>query len=182
MLFSETPLRGAHVIELEKRGDERGFFARLFCQEEFASHGLATRIVQANNSASAHRGTLRGFHYQLAPKAEAKLVRCIRGALHDVIIDLRRDSPTFGRHFGAELTSENRRMLYVPKGFAHAFLTLEDATEVIYLVDEFYSPDRERGIRWNDPKFGIQWPIEPVVISEKDRSYPNFEPGYHLEA
>jgi dTDP-4-dehydrorhamnose 3,5-epimerase len=181
MLFSETPLKGAHVIELEKRGDERGFFARMFCEEEFATHGLATRLVQANNSAAARRGTLRGCHYQLPPKAETKLVRCIRGALYDVIIDVRRDSPTFGDHFGVELTAENRKMLYVPKGFAHAFLTLEDATEAIYLVDEFYAPDHERGIRWNDPKFGIDWPIDPVVISDKDRNFPDFDTTYHLE-
>ena len=181
MLFSETPLKGAHVIELEKRGDERGFFARMFCEKEFSTHGLATRLVQVNNSAAARRGTLRGCHYQLPPKAETKLVRCIRGALYDVIIDVRRDSPTFGNHFGVELTAENRKMLYVPKGFAHAFLTLEDETEAIYLVDEFYAPDHERGIRWNDPKFGIDWPIDPVVISDKDRNFPDFDTAYHLE-
>jgi dTDP-4-dehydrorhamnose 3,5-epimerase len=169
------------VIELEKRGDERGFFARMFCAEEFSTHGLATRLVQVNNSAAVRRGTLRGCHYQLPPKAETKLVRCIRGALYDVIIDVRRDSPTFGDHFGVELTAENRKMLYVPKGFAHAFLTLEDATEAIYLVDEFYAPDHERGIRWNDPKFGIDWPIDPVVISDKDRNFPDFDTAYHLE-
>ena len=133
-----------------------------------------------NNSLSAQKGTLRGMHYQLPPRAETKLVRCIRGALYDVILDLRRDSVTFGQSFGAELTAENRRMMYVPKGFAHGFLTLEHNTETFYFVDEFYSPEYERGIRYNDPKFNLQWPAAPVVISDKDKNQRDFNPAWHL--
>lgn len=180
MIFTETPLAGAWLIELEKKGDERGFFARAFCEHEFADHSLATRFVQVNNSLSAERGTLRGMHYQLPPKAETKVVRCIRGSLWDCILDLRHGSPTFGQWFGAELSAENRRMMYAPKGFAHGFITLSDNAEAFYFVDEFYGPDCERGIRWNDPEFGIAWPIEPVVISDKDRSHADFDPAYHL--
>ncbi len=180
MTFTETPIGGAFLIDLEKRGDERGFFARAFCQEEFAAHRLATRFVQINDSLSARTGTLRGMHYQLAPRAETKVVRCIRGALHDVILDLRRSSPTFGHSFGAELSAENRRMMYVPKGVAHGFITLADDTEALYLVDELYAPEQERGVRWNDPKFGIRWPIPPVVMSDKDRAHRDFDPAWHL--
>src|SRR5262249_5586088 len=142
--------------------------------------GLSSRFVQINNSASAQKGTLRGLHYQLAPKAETKVVRCLRGALYDLILDIRKESATFGKSFGAELSAENRRMMYVPKGFAHAFLTLADDTEVLYLVDEFYSPQDERGIRWNDPQFAIHWPIEPAVLSDKDRNWRDFDPSWHL--
>lgn len=180
MKFTETPLPGAYLIELEKRGDDRGFFARAFCENEFAGQKLSNRFVQVNNSLSAQKGTLRGMHYQLSPKAETKLVRCIRGALHDVILDLRKDSPTFGQSFGADLTAENRRMMYVPKGFAHGFITLEDNTEAFYFVDEFYAPDRERGVRFNDPKFNIQWPTKPIVLSEKDMNWRDFDPTWHL--
>lgn len=182
MKFEPTPLGGAFLIELEKRGDDRGFFARAFCRNEFRQHRLPEVFVQVNNSLSAERGTLRGLHYQLAPKAETKLVRCIKGALWDVILDLRPDSDTFGRWFGAELTAENRRMMLVPKGFAHGFVTLEPDTEAFYFVDEFYAPDRERGVRWNDPRFSIEWPIEPCVISDKDRAHPDFDPSHHLDA
>ena len=182
MIFKETPLHGAYLIDLEKRGDDRGFFARAFCEKEFGAHNLATKFVQVNNSLSAERGTLRGMHYQLAPKAETKVVRCIRGALYDVIIDLRQESPTFGQHFGVELSAENRRMLYVPKGFAHGFITLAEQTEAFYFVDEFYAPEQERGVRFNDPKFKIQWPIEPVVVSDKDRGHRDFDPSWHLKA
>ncbi len=182
MIFTETPLKGAYVIDLEKRGDERGFFARVFCEKEFAAHGLVTRFVQVNNSLSAQKGTLRGMHYQLAPKAETKLVRCVRGALHDLILDLRLGSPTFGQSFGADLTAENRRMMYVPKGFAHGFITLEDATEALYLVDEFYGPEQERGVRFDDAKFSLRWPLAPVVVSDKDRAHRDFEPAWHLGA
>lgn len=182
MIFTETPLPGAFVIDLERRGDDRGFFARAFCEREFAAHGLATRFVQMNDSLSAQKGTLRGMHYQLAPRAETKVVRCVRGALYDVILDLRRDSPTFGRSFGAELTAENRRMMYVPKGFAHGLITLTDDVEAMYLVDEFYAPEQERGIRWDDPRFAIAWPIAPVVISDKDRAHRDFDPAWHLGA
>ena len=181
MIFTEAPLSGAYVIEPEKHSDERGFFARVFCEKEFSEQDLASHFVQTNNSLARTKGTLRGMHYQLRPATEVKLVRCIRGALYDIILDLRDGSPTFGRHFGTQLTGENRKMLYVPKGFAHGFITLEDDTETFYFVDEFYSPERERGIRWNDPSFGIQWPLDPVVISEKDSSHPDFDPVYHLE-
>jgi dTDP-4-dehydrorhamnose 3,5-epimerase len=182
VIFTETPLAGAFLIELEKRGDDRGFFARAFCEKEFRSHGLVTGFVQVNDSLSATKGTLRGMHYQLPPAAEVKLVRCIKGALHDVILDLRPDSPTFGRSFGAELSAENRRMLYVPKGFAHGFVTLEDNSEAFYFVDEFYAPQRERGIRWNDPRFGIEWPLAPRVLSEKDANQRDFDRAWHLGA
>ncbi len=182
MIFTETPLRGAFVIDLERRGDDRGFFARAFCEREFAAHGLPGRFVQVNDSLSAARGTLRGMHYQLAPRAETKVVRCIRGALHDVILDLRPGSPTFGRSHGVDLTAENRRMLVVPKGFAHGFVTLADDTEAFYLVDEFYAPELERGIRWDDPRFRIPWPIAPAVLSGKDRSHRDFDPAWHLGA
>ena len=180
MQFNETTIPGAYVIDLEKRGDDRGFFARAFCEQEFAAHQLATRFVQVNNSLSAGKGTLRGMHYQLTPKAETKLVRCIRGALYDLILDLRKGSPTFGQSFGAELTAANRRMMYVPKGFAHGFITLADDTEAFYFVDEFYAPEHERGIRWNDPQFRLAWPIPPVVLSDKDASQRDFDPAWHL--
>ena len=182
MIFQETPIPGAFVIELEKRGDDRGFFARAFCEKEFAAHQLVTHFVQVNNSLSAQKGTLRGMHYQLAPRAETKLVRCIRGALYDMILDLRPGSETFGQSFGAELSAENRRMMYVPKGFAHGFITLADDTEAFYFVDEFYAPEHERGVRWNDPRFSLAWPGSPVVLSEKDAIHRDFEPAWHLPA
>ena len=180
MDFHQTALKDAYLIELNRLGDERGFFARAFCRNEFAEVGLVTNFVQVNNSLSSTRGTLRGMHYQLSPHSETKLVRCIRGALYDVIIDLRPDSPTFKHHFGVELSAENRSMLYVPKGFAHGFITLEDNTEAFYFVDEFYAPPSERGIRWNDPAFGIEWPIEPAELSAKDAAHPDFDPAVHL--
>lgn len=180
MIFTQTPIPGAYLIDLEKRGDERGFFARAFCEREFASHGLSSRFVQVNNSLTAQAGTLRGMHYQLAPRAETKVVRCLRGALHDVVLDLRPGSPTFGQSFGADLTAENRRMMYVPKGFAHGFITLADDTEAFYFVDEFYAPEHERGVRWDDPKFAIPWPIPPAVLSDKDRAWRDFDPAWHL--
>ena len=180
MRFVPTPLAGAAVIELDKREDERGFFARVFCEREFAEAGLDTRFVQINNSLSKDRGTLRGMHYQLGEAAEVKVVRCIRGALWDAILDLRPGSATFGRGFGAELSAENRRMMYVPRGFAHGFLTLEEDTEALYLVTAFYAPERERGIRWNDPRFAIDWPAAPQVISDKDARQCDFDPAWHL--
>lgn len=182
MIFAPTPLAGAYLIDLEKKGDGRGFFARTFCENEFSQHNLVSHFCQVNNSLSEIKGTLRGMHYQLAPRAETKVVRCIRGALYDLILDLRTSSPTFGVSFGAELTAENRSMMYVPKGFAHGFLTLTDNTETIYFVDEFYAPECERGIRYNDPKFKLQWPAMPAVISEKDRNQPYFDPAWHLGA
>lgn len=175
MQFHKTPLKGSFVIELDKKGDDRGFFARFYCTKEFAKQGLDSNFVQVNNSLSAHKGTLRGIHYQLSPMAESKLVRCIRGALWDVIVDLRKDSETYGKWFAQELSAENRLMMYVPKGFGHAFITLEDNTEALYMVSEFYSPELERGLRWNDPKLGIKWPVEPAVISDKDRMHPDFQ-------
>ena len=182
MIFRKTPLKGAYLVDPGRRGDERGFFARVFCEQEFKERGLSSRFVQVNDSLATRRGTLRGMHYQLAPHAETKLVRCIRGALYDVIIDLRDDSDTFGQHFGAELTAENRTMLYVPKRFAHGFMALEDDSEALYLVDEPYAPELERGIRWDDPRFEIDWPLEPTVLSEKDREHPDFDPEHHLKA
>jgi dTDP-4-dehydrorhamnose 3,5-epimerase len=175
--FLPTPLAGAYLIELEPRGDERGFFARVFCEREFAAAGLESGYVQVNNSLTAQRGTLRGMHYQLPPAAEVKLVRCIAGALHDVIVDLRPDSPTCGRWFGADLTAENRRMMYVPRGFAHGFLTLTDDVEALYLVSAFYAPEEERGVRFDDPRFAIDWPIAPSELSTKDRAWPNYNPA-----
>jgi dTDP-4-dehydrorhamnose 3,5-epimerase len=180
MRFTPTPLAGAFLIDLDKREDERGFFARFFCEREFAEAGLETRIVQINNSLSRDRGTLRGLHYQLGQAAEVKLVRTLQGALWDVILDLRPGSTTFGQSFGAELSPENRRMMYVPRGFAHGFLTLAENTEALYLVSEFYDPGRERGVRWNDPHFDIHWPAAPLVISEKDANQRDFDPAWHL--
>lgn len=180
MKFVKTPLEGAYTIELEKRGDDRGFFARLFCSREFADMGLENRFVQINSSISAQEGTLRGFHYQLAPYQEDKVVKCIQGALYDVILDLRPESDTFGQHFGVILSGENRKMLFVPKGFAHAILTLEPNTEIFYLVSQYYSPQHERIIRWNDPKFQVEWPIQPTIISPKDMNQADFDPSHHL--
>jgi dTDP-4-dehydrorhamnose 3,5-epimerase len=179
MKFHVTPLVGAYTIELEKRGDRRGFFARLFCESEFSKAGLAAKFVQVNNSLSAKKGTLRGMHYQLPPRAEVKVVRCVHGSLWDAILDLRPDSPTFGKSFGAELSAENRLMMYVPRGFAHAILTLTDDTEAIYLVSEFYGPQEERGVRWDDPNFNVSWPIEPSEISPKDAKWPDFDTIFH---
>ena len=176
MKILPTPLAGAHLIELEKRGDHRGFFARVFCEREFAAAGLETRFVQANTSLSTRRGALRGMHYQLPPAAEVKLVRCVRGALYDVIMDLRPDSATFGKWFGVELTAENRAMMYVPRGFAHGFITLADDTEALYLVSAFYAPEMERGIRFDDPHFAVRWPLAPVELSDKDRAWPSYDP------
>jgi dTDP-4-dehydrorhamnose 3,5-epimerase len=182
MKFTETPLAGAYLVDLERRGDERGFFARFFCAREFAEHGLETRFVQINTSLSVAAGTLRGMHYQLPPAAEVKLVRCLAGALWDAILDLRPRSPSFGRWFAAELTAENRRMMYVPQGFAHGFLTLAPNTEALYLVSAFYAPERERGVRWNDPRFAIAWPRPPQVISDKDARQRDFDRAHHLGA
>jgi dTDP-4-dehydrorhamnose 3,5-epimerase len=180
MIFAEVRLRGAYVINTEKHEDERGFFARTFCEQEFAAQGLVTRFVQASTSFSVRKGTLRGMHYQLAHKAETKVIWCVRGALHDVILDLRPESSTFGQNFSMDLTAENRCMMYIPKGFAHGFLTLAEDTEAYYLIDEFYDPEYGRGVRWNDPTFAIPWPDQPVVISERDQNYRDFDPAWHL--
>lgn len=177
MKFTETTVQGAYLIDPEPRGDERGFFARLWCRDEFAAHGLTTDFVQCNGSFSVHRGTLRGLHYQAAPFGEVKLVRCVRGSVFDVLVDLRADSPTYTRWFGVELTAENHRMVYVPEGCAHGYLTLEDRSEVEYPVSRAYKPDAERGIRWNDPRFAIAWPLgEPLTLSSKDRQWSDYQP------
>jgi dTDP-4-dehydrorhamnose 3,5-epimerase len=177
VIFTETDLPGAYVIDLERREDERGFFARAWCEDEFRDHGLSTRVVQCNVSFNRTRGTLRGMHFQQAPNAEAKLVRCTTGAIHDVIIDLRPESSTYMRWLGAELTGENRRMLYVPEGFAHGYQTLSDDTETFYQVSEFYAPQAEGGVRWDDPAFGIEWPLEVSLISEKDARWADYQPA-----
>ena len=180
MTFDETPIPGAWLVGLERQGDDRGFFARLFCAGEFAARSLVTTFVQVNDSLSVERGTLRGMHYQLPPDAEAKLVRCVRGAVYDVVLDLRPDSPAFKRSYGAELSADSRLMMYVPEGCAHGLLTLEPETEVVYFVSAPYSPERERGIRWDDPVFGIEWPFRPAVLSDKDRDQRDFDPTWHL--
>ena len=174
MIFQPTGLTGAYVIAIERLSDERGFFARSFCAREFEDHGLNPSMAQCNISYNRHAGTLRGMHFQASPFEEAKLVRCTRGAIHDVIIDLRPDSPTFMRHVGVLLTPDERNMLYVPEGFAHGFLTLEDHTEVFYQMSEFYVPGAARGFRWDDPAFAIDWPAPVSMISARDAAYPDF--------
>ena len=172
MRFIETSLPGAFVIELDELRDERGFFGRAFDQREFGMRGLETRVSQANFSHNAHKGTLRGFHYQQQPTAEVKLVRVIRGALYNVLVDLRPGSPTYRQHFGVELSAENRRSLYIPQLVATAIQTLEDDTQLYYQVSEFYTPSAERGLRWNDPALGVSWPLPVTTISDKDASWP----------
>ncbi len=174
MIFTETPLAGAYTIALEPREDERGFFARAFCQNELAAHGLETGIAQANMSYNFKRGTLRGMHYQLPPHAEVKMVRCIAGAIYDVIVDLRPGSPTRLKWHGVELSAANRTMLYVPTGFGHGYQSLTDDSEVLYLVTEFYAPGAERGLRWDDPAIGIRWPIPNPILSPKDAIHPDY--------
>jgi len=174
VFFRETKLPGAFVIELQKHEDERGFFARSWCHKEFEAHGLNPRMVQCNVSFNKVKGTLRGMHYQVPPCAEAKLVRCTRGAIYDVIVDLRRESSTYKQHFSEVLSSNNHKALFIPEGFAHGFQTLEDNSEVFYQMSEFYSPEHQRGLRYNDPAFEISWPIEATVISDRDRNYEDF--------
>jgi dTDP-4-dehydrorhamnose 3,5-epimerase len=176
MRFEPAGLQGAFVVELEEHEDERGSFARTWCRSEFAAAGLATEFVQGNTAVTHRRGTIRGMHHQLPPHDEAKLVRCIRGGIWDVLMDLRPDSPTFQQWVGLELTEENRKMLYVPEGCAHGYQTLLDDSEVFYLVSAFYAPEAERGVRFDDPAFGIEWPLPPREISEKDRGWPPFRP------
>ena len=170
----------AYVVELSPHGDSRGFFSRVLCQKEFKENGLDERVVQINNSYNKEKGTLRGLHYQLPPSQETKLVRVVRGSLWDVIVDLRQDSPTFGQWDAVTLTAEKRNMIMVPRGCAHGIITLEDDTEMLYFVSAFYNPAVERGLKWDDPKFAIEWPIEPTVISEKDQRNPYFDADYHL--
>jgi dTDP-4-dehydrorhamnose 3,5-epimerase len=172
--FVPTALAGAFIVDPEPQSDNRGFFARTWCQREFEQHGLNPRMVQCSISHNLRKGTWRGMHYQVAPHEEAKLVRCTAGAICDVIVDLRPDSPTFRKHLTVKLSADNRKMLYIPESFAHGFLTLEDNTEVFYQMSEFHAPASARGFRWNDPSFGIRLPLEVAVISERDRDYPDF--------
>jgi dTDP-4-dehydrorhamnose 3,5-epimerase len=174
VIFVSTRLPGAFVIEPERHDDQRGFFARTWCAREFEEHGLTSRLVQCSISFNKRKGTLRGMHYQAMPYLEAKLVRCTMGAIYDVIIDLRSGSPTYKQHVAVELTAQNRKMLYIPESFAHGFQTLVDDTEVFYQMSEFCSLDHARGIRWDDPAFGIAWPPADRIIIERDRNYPNF--------
>ena len=174
MLFNPTPLDGAFVVEPQLHRDVRGFFARTWCRDEFAARGLNPALLQCNVSFTERRGTVRGMHYQDAPHQEAKLVRCVRGAVHDVIIDLRPDSPTFRRHFAVELREGSYRMLYIPEGMAHGFQTLADNTEITYQMSAFYQPAAERGVRWDDPAFAIPWPDPVRLVSDRDRSFPDF--------
>ena len=175
MIFTESPLPGAFLVDLELLTDERGFFARAYCAEEFAARGLSTPLRQCSLSYNAKKGTLRGMHFQTAPHAETKLVRCSNGAIYDVVLDLRRDSKTYCRWIGVALTADKRNALYIPKGCAHGFLTMEDDSEIFYQMSNFYHADSARGVRWNDPAFGIIWPGKVETISTRDASYPDFE-------
>ena len=170
MMFQKTRLEGSFLIDIEARADDRGFFARCFCEKEFARVGLNTHWVQVNNSMSSKKGTLRGLHFQRPPHAEAKLIRCLKGSVWDVVVDLREGSKTFGEWFGSTLSDQNRTMMYVPEGFAHGYISLEQHSEILYLVSSTYTPAAEGTLIWNDPEVGIKWPMEPVVISEKDMS------------
>ncbi len=175
MTFTETKLRGAFIIEIERIEDERGFFGRAWCEKQFQAHGLNSSFVQCNISLSKKKGTIRGLHYQAPPYQEAKLIRCTKGRIFDVIIDLRPQSPTYKQWVGVELTSENHKMLYVPEEFAQGFQALEHDTEVFYPVSQFYHPEAEEGVRWDDPTFEIKWPeTASVITSDKDRSWPDY--------
>ncbi|HZH71855.1 MAG TPA: dTDP-4-dehydrorhamnose 3,5-epimerase [Mariniphaga sp.] len=175
MIFTETSLKGAFILEIKKLEDERGFFGRSWCKKEMEDHGLNGNVVQANTSLSMKKGTFRGFHFQKHPYEETKLIRCTKGAIYDIIIDLRKESPTFMQWFGAELTEDNYKMVYIPENFAHGFLTLTDNAEVYYLVTHPYTPNAEGGIRYDDPALNINWPIPVTVVSEKDKSHPDFK-------
>jgi dTDP-4-dehydrorhamnose 3,5-epimerase len=175
MRFLDTGLAGSYVIELEKSEDERGFFARSFCEKEFAENGLCSSFVQCNVSFNSHKNTLRGMHYQISPHEEIKLVRCTRGSIYDVIVDLRPKSPTYLKHFGLHLNCLNHKMLYIPQGFAHGFLTLENESEVFYQMSHFFHPECARGLRWNDPLLDIRWPAKIQTISEKDKNYSDLQ-------
>jgi dTDP-4-dehydrorhamnose 3,5-epimerase len=174
MIFTESKLKGAFLIDVERKRDERGFFARTWSDKEFREHAIEFAPAQSSVSHNRLKGTLRGMHYQAAPYQECKLVRCVRGAIFDVIIDLRPESPTCKTWLGVELTAANYRMLYIPKDFAHGFQTLADDTEVLYLMDDAYNPQAERGIRWNDPRVSIRWPLNVSAISDKDKGWPDF--------
>jgi len=175
MYFNETELKGAFLVDLDPRADQRGFFARTFCMHEFEAYSLKPTVAQCNLSFNYEKGTLRGMHYQVAPATETKLVRCTQGAIYDVIIDMRPDSPTYLQHLGVELTAENHRALYVPEMFAHGYQALTDGAEVVYQVSEFYTPGSERGLRYDDPLLGIEWPLPVSQISEKDAAWPLLE-------
>lgn len=177
MRFLETPLSGAYVMEVEKREDERGFFGRSWCARELAEHGLDTSVVQANVSFNKAKGTVRGMHFQSAPHEEVKIVRCTRGSMYDVIVDLRPESPTYCQWFGIELSADNYRMLYIPKRFGHGYQTLEDDVDLMYMVSSSFAPEHATGVRHDDPAFGITWPLSITMINEKDRSWPAFVPG-----
>jgi dTDP-4-dehydrorhamnose 3,5-epimerase len=179
MLFTKTKLDGVFVIEPEKQMDERGFFARTWCQQEFASQKINSRLAQCSISFNAKKGTLRGMHYQAAPYPEAKLVRCTMGAIYDVVVDLRTDSPTYKQWLAMELTAENRCAIYIPEDCAHGFQTLTDNSEVFYQISEFFYPECSRGIRWNDPAFAITWPIYNPTLSKRDFTYPDYSPDTH---
>lgn len=172
MIFTQTKLKDAFILDIEKKEDERGFFARTYCKNEFGENGISFTPVQANISYNRLNHTLRGMHYQVSPYEEAKLVSCVNGGIYDVIIDMRPDSPTCDQWIGVELTAENHRMLYIPEGFAHGFITLKRETQVIYMMSEFYTPGSGAGLKWNDPYYNIIWPEKPEVISEKDKNWP----------
>jgi dTDP-4-dehydrorhamnose 3,5-epimerase len=175
MLFNSTPLVGAYTVDISKNVDNRGFFARAFCGKEMIDVGLKPEVMQANLCYTTRRGTLRGLHYQVPPVTETKFIRCVRGAIYDVIVDMRPNSPTYRQHFGVELSADNRRAIYVPQMFANGYLTLTDDVEIIYLVSEFYTPGHERGMCYDDPSLGIHWPDPVLLVSEKDRSWPWLE-------
>lgn len=181
MHFHTTPIEGVFIVELRRIEDHRGFLARFFCEREFAAAGLETRFVQINNSTSRRSGTVRGLHYQAAPHGETKLVRCLRGAIFNVAVDLRQGSPTYGRWYGTELDETNRLMMYTPKGFAHGCVSLTDDMEMLYMTSSFYAPGFERGLRHDDPAIGIRWPIPVTEVSDKDRAWPDFDPALHVE-
>lgn len=176
MQFTETEIKGAFILDAERIADERGFFARTWARDEFVAHGLNPDLAQCNLSYNHHKGTVRGMHWQAPPHGETKLVRCTQGGIYDVIVDIRADSPTYLTWIGVELTAENRRALYIPEGCAHGFQTLEDATEVFYMITEYYTPAAARGMRWNDPAIDVRWPLDVTVISGRDAHYPDFAP------
>ena len=178
MIFTETKLKGVYIIDVKRMDDERGFFGRSWCRKEFDFYGLNSNAVQANVSYNKKKATLRGMHYQKAPFSETKTIRCTSGAIYDVVMDLRHDSETYLEWFGIELTDESFRMLYVPEGFAHGFITLKDHSSVHYMVTAFYNPAAEAGIRYDDPTFNVTWPVQPLIVSEKDRNHPSFIPQF----
>ncbi len=182
MIFTETKLKGAFIIEIKQLQDDRGFFGRSWCKKEMEEHGLNGNVVQANTSFTKLKGTIRGLHYQKYPYSETKLMRCTKGAIYDVIIDLRKESPTFMQWLGVELREDNYKMLYVPENFAHGFVTLTDNSEVTYLVTQFYTPGAEAGIRYDDPQFNINWPVPVEIVTDKDRSHPDFNQINHLSS